>query len=140
MKNKTITCEEHAWLVTFFQGKLSLDEDYERDTCEENEADFDPDLFMASEVSEQDARKILDTLKAMETKIKEDDELADYLNECDRDTGWELYLSTSGHGAGFFDHSTKEADKIQALLDEHFQYETENWHFYCQDGELGFQD
>jgi len=126
------------WLASFFEYKLFLDEEYERETHEENEGEFKEDLFTAHEVDDESARLIFNKLKAMETRIHESERLGDYLNDCDRETAWELYLSTSGHGAGFFDHSTDEADEIQAILDKEFRYATEDWRFYCQEGKLHF--
>ena len=127
------------WLASFFKYKIFLDKEYERETHEENEGEFKEDLFTAYEVDDESARLIFDKLKAMETRIHESERLGDYLKDCDRETAWELYLSTSGHGAGFFDHSTDEADEIQAILDKEFRYATEDWHFYCREGKLHFQ-
>lgn len=127
------------WLSTFLEFKLSLDEEYERETHGESGSPFNEDLFIASEISEEDLVFIYEELTRIEASINEDEARGGYLDSCDRDTAWEIYLSTSGHGAGFFDHGTEEGDAIQAHLDKHFPYVCEQWHFYTgDDGSLCF--
>ena len=135
---KTLEPCQKAWIATFLEFKLSLDQEYAREVGRERDNEFEESLFTFDNVKEGNLGLIFTTLEKMEAKIREDDELSDYLDECERDTAYELFLSTSGHGAGFFDHETEEGDKIQAILDEHFQCKTESWNFYCLDGKLEF--
>ena len=139
---KTLEPCQKAWIATLLEFKLSLDQvdqEYDRKTFRENEGgEFDEGLFTLENVKDWNLLYVFTTLEAMAEKIREDDDLSDYLDKCERDTAYELFLSTSGHGAGFFDHETEEGDKIQSILDEHFQHKTESWNFYCLDGKLEF--
>lgn len=137
-KNSKLESFQLSWISTFLEFKLELDLDYEKEVESEGDHEVEEDLFSVNEISDLDLVRIFTTLQKMEDKISETESLGDYLDSCERDTALELYLSTSGHGAGFFDHGTDEGDRIQKILDDHFTYVTEDWHFSTCEGILYF--
>ena len=108
----------------FLSLKMQLDSD-------DNEELEDLTIY---DVDKADQAKLGKAFRKIHSYIEGvSDELTDYMSESDRDSYWEIYLSTSGHGAGYFDHGTDMGDKIQDILDKKFKYAFEQLYLYVGD-------
>lgn len=121
-------------ILTALSYKLELDQDYRAEVDGEENDLADACLI---ELSDESYQNFADSVEKFENALKQESEdLQDYANNCNRTIPWELYLSLSSHGAGFWDHGTKEGDELQKLAEKVLgDYHFEGMMFFKNDGD-----